>query len=342
MKFLLKPLLGAALVLAAVPFASAADVTLRLHQLLPMQATIPAKAINPWIAKVEKESGGRIKIQHFPSMQLGGKPSDLFDQAKDGVVDIVWTVLGYTPGRFPKAEAFELPFTSGKAEPSSRAFQSFVEKYAADEFKDIKLIAVHVHGPGLFHSKDPINKLEDLQGMKVRGGSRVINIMLEQLGAVPVGMPVPAVGEALSKGVIQATTIPWEVVPAVKVQQIVKNHTGFTGEKGLYTQTFMVAMNRGAYDKLPADLKRVIDQNSGIETAAMFGRAMDDGDKAGLALAQKAGNNIITLDLAETARWQRAAAGVRAVWYKELAGKGLDGPKLAAEAESLIDKYSHK
>ncbi|HUG24811.1 TRAP transporter substrate-binding protein [Piscinibacter sp.] len=343
MKFTRKAFFGAiagAAMLAAAPAAFAQNVTLRFHQMLPPQATIPAKAIKPWAAKVEKESGGRIKVQHFDAMQLGGKPPELFDQAKDGVVDLIWTVLGYTPGRFPKAEVFELPFSVGKAEPASRAFQEYVEKYAMDEFKDVKLIAVHVHGPGMFHSKDPINKLEDLKGMKVRGGSRVINIMLEQLGATPVGMPVPAVGEALSKGVISATTIPWEVTPALKVSQIVKNHTGFSGDTGLYTQTFAVAMNKASYDKLPADLKKVIDANSGIEAAAMFGRAMDDGDKVGLAIAQKAGNNIITLDAAETSRWQRAAAGVRAVWYKEVAGKGVDGPKLAAEAAALIAKHS--
>ncbi len=342
MKSLLKPLLGAIVVLAAAPFAHAADVTLRLHQMLPPQAAIPSKAINPWIQKVEKESGGRIKVQHFPSMQLGGKPPELFDQAKDGVVDIIWTVLGYTPGRFPKAEVFELPFNTGNAEAGSRAFHAFVEKHAMDEFKDVKLIAVHIHGPGMFHSKDPITKLEDLKGMKVRGGSRVINIMLEQLGATPVGLPVPAVGEALSKGVISATTIPWEVVPALKVQQIVKNHTGFSGDKGLYTQTFAVVMNKASYDKLPADLKKVIDANSGIETAARFGAAMDAGDQVGLDLAKKAGNNIITLDAGETARWQRTAAGVRAVWYKEVSDRGIDGPKLAAEAQAMIDKYSKK
>ena len=240
----LKPFLGALLAAAGIQGAAAADVTMRVHQMLPPQATIPAKAIVPWMQKVEKESGGRIKLQHFPSMQLGGKPTDLFDQAKDGVVDITWTVLGYTPGRFPKSEVFELPFMSGSGEASSRAFQAFVEKNAMDEFKDVKLIAVHTHGPGLFHSKDPINKLEDLKGMKVRGGSRVINILLEQLGATPVGLPVPAVGEALSKGVIAATTIPWEIVPSVKVHQIVKNHTGFSGDKGLYTQTFAISMNK--------------------------------------------------------------------------------------------------
>jgi TRAP-type transport system periplasmic protein len=342
MKLLKSCLIGLGLLgAAALQSAGAADVTLRFHQMLPPQATIPALAIKPWAEKVEKESGGRIKVQLFPSMQLGGKPPELFDQAKDGVIDLTWTVLGYTPGRFPKTEAFELPFSSGLAEPASRAFQEFVEKHAMDEFKDVKLIAVHVHGPGLIHSLTPITKLEEMKGLKIRGGSRIINIMLEQLGATPVGMPVPAVGEALSKGVITATTIPWEVVPALKVEQIAKNHTVFSGNKGLYTQTFAVAMNKAAYEKLAPDLKKVIDANSGMAAASMFGAAMDQGDKLSLAIVEKTpGTKIITLDAAETQRWQRAAAGVRAVWYSEVAAKGIDGPKLAQEAAALIAKYS--
>ena len=165
MKLLKSCLIGLGLLgAAALQSAGAADVTLRFHQMLPPQATIPALAIKPWAEKVEKESGGRIKVQLFPSMQLGGKPPELFDQAKDGVIDLTWTVLGYTPGRFPKSEVFELPFSSGLAEPASRAFQEFVEKHAMDEYKDVKLIGVHVHGPGLFHSLTPITKLEDLKG----------------------------------------------------------------------------------------------------------------------------------------------------------------------------------
>lgn len=334
-----KAALAAVALLGASLHAGAADFTLRVHQFLPAQAPIPSKAIAPWAQRIEQQSGGRIKIQLFPSMQLGGKPPELFDQAKDGVADITWTVLGYTPGRFPKAEAFELPFMTTKAETSSRAFQEYIQKNAMDEFKDVKLIAVHTHGPGWFHSRQPIAKLEDLKGMKVRGGSRVINIMLEQLGATPVGLPVPQVGEALSKGVIDATTIPWEVVPSLKVQQIVKNHTGFSGERGLYTQTFALSMNKAAYDKLPLDLKKVIDANSGVEVAAAFGKVMDDSDVVGMELAKKAGNNIVVLDGTETRRWQRAAAGVRATWYKEVAAKGIDGAKLADDAQALISKY---
>ena len=330
--------------LAAVGVAGRAaaqqTVTLRLHQMLPPQATIPARAIVPWAQKVEAESGGRIKVQIFNAMQLGGAPPQLFDQARDGVVDLTWTVLGYTPGRFPKTEVFELPFMSGSAEQSSKAIQEYVEKFAADEFKDVKLICVHTHGPGLFHTKQPVTGLETLRGMKVRGGSRIINNMLTKLGATPVGMPVPAVTDALSKGTIEGTTIPWEVAPSLKVHELVRNHTTFAGKEGLYTQTFAFSMNKAAYEKLPADLKKIIDANSGQAAATLFGKAMDDGDKAGREIAVKAGNNIVALDIAETQRWRRTAGTVETDWVNEVKGKGIDGAKLASEARALIAKYS--
>ena len=202
------------------------------------------------------------------------------------------------------------------------------------------MLAVHTHGPGLFHTKEPVTGLESLQGMKIRGGSRIVNNMLTKLGATPIGMPVPAVTEALSKGVIDGTTIPWEVAPSLKVQQLVKNHTTFAGKNGLYTQTFVFAMNKASYDKLPADLKKVIDANSGMETAAMFGRAMDEGDKVGRDIAVKAGNKVVTLEPAEVLRWKRTAATVETDWVNEMKGKGIDGAKLAAEARALVEKYS--
>lgn len=315
-------------------------VTLRLHQFLPPQAPIPSRALVPWARKVETESGGRLKIQLFHAMQMGGTPPQLFDQAKDGVVDLAWTVLGYTPGRFNKAEVFELPFMCGGAESSSRAFHAYIEKNAADEFRSVKLLAAHTHGPGLFHTKQPIAGLESLRGMKIRGGSRIINNMLVKLGATPVGLPVPAVTEALSKGVIDGATIPWEVAPSIKITELVKNHTSFAGKDGLFTQTFAFVMNRGSYEKLPDDLKKVIDANAGIEAAALFGKAMDEGDKIGLELATKAGNRIVALDAAETQRWRRTASAVESDWIKEVKAKGIDGAKLVAEARAAIAQHA--
>ena len=164
--------------------------------------------------------------------------------------------------------------------------------------------------------------------------------MLTKLGATPVGMPVPAVTDALSKGTIDGTTIPWEVTPSLKVTELVKNHTTFAGKEGLYTQTFAFSMNKASYEKLPPDLKKVIDNNSGMVAATLFGKAMDDGDKVGRDIAVKAGNNIVALELAEVQRWRRTASTVETDWINEVKGKGIDGAKLAAEARALIAKYN--
>lgn len=322
----------------------AQQVTLRVHHFLPAQASIPRMAIEPWAKKIEAESGGRIKVQIFPAMQMGGAPPQLFDQARDGVADVTWTVLGYTPGRFPKMEVFELPFIAPTgpraAEITSRAAWDYAQNFASDEFKDVKLIAVHTHGPGLFHTKQPITGLESARGMKIRGGTRIVNNMLTKLGAVPVGMPVPAVTEALSKGVLDGTTIPWEVGPSLRVHEMVKNHTTFAGERALYTMAFAFSMNKAKYDSLPADLRKVIDANSGADVAVLFGKAMDQADVTGREVASKAGNKITELDAAETQRWLRTASSVEDDWVKEMRGKNIDGAQLAKEARALLAKYS--
>jgi len=333
--------LGAVAALAMSGTVLAQEVTLRIHQFLPAQATIPANAIEPWANKVSEESDGRIKFELYPAMQLGGGPPELYDQAKDGVVDIIWTVLGYTPGRFPKSEVFELPFLITNGEDSSAAFYNYVMEHSADEFAGVHVIALHTHGPGLFHSKEPIDSLDDLQGMKVRGGSRIISNMLAQLGAEPIGMPVPQTTEALSKGVIDATTSPWEVTPSLRIAELVSNHTGFSGEYGLYSQTFGFVMNQDSYNNLPDDLKAIIDANSGLETSRQFGRVMDEGDSVGLKIAVEANNNIIRLDEAETARWVEAAQPTIDQWFADMEGLGVDGPALYEAAKAAVAAESN-
>lgn len=330
----------AAALIGSVGAAQAQEVTLKLHQLLPERATIPAKFLIPWAEKVEAESGGRIKIEHYPSMQLGGKPPELVQQVTDGVVDMIWTVMGYTPGRFPRAEAFELPFMVTNGEHTSRAFYEYYEKHMQNDFPGMKVIAVHTHGPGLLHTKNPVGKLEDIKGMKLRGPTRVITQMLDSFGAVPVGMPVPAVPEAVSKGVIDGAVIPWEITLPLKMSELVGNHTEFSGDRGLYSATFLFAMNQNSYDSLPDDLKKIIDDNSGIEAAAWAGRAMDGGDVVGRKKAAEKGNNIIVLDEAETARWKEAAESVVGSWVEEMDGKGMNGQELVDDAQALLKKNS--
>jgi TRAP-type C4-dicarboxylate transport system substrate-binding protein len=318
----------------------AQEVTLRLHQFLPPQANVPKLVLDPWADKVEAESGGRIKIERYAAMALGGTPPQLIDQATDGTVDIVWTLPGSTPGRFPSTEVFELPFMMTNAEATSRAYWDLFESRMKDtEFKDVHVIGVWVHGPGMLHSKEPITQLADLQGMKVRAPTRIINTLLGTLGATPIGMPVPQITEALSKGVIDACVIPWEVTPSLKVPELVSNHTEFADD-ALYTTTFVLAMNKAKYDSLPDDLKKVLDDNSGQEFAAFAGKTQAGADVPSRQIAVDRGNNIITLDEAEVAKWREAAQPVIDNWVVEMDGKGLDGKGLLEEARALIEKYT--
>lgn len=323
----------------AVP-AQAQDVTLRVHHMLSPMAPVPKLFITPWAEKVEKDSGGRIKVEVFPAMQLGGKPPSLYDQAREGIVDVIWTLTGYTPGRFPGTEAFELPFMPVSAEKTSMAAWDFYEKNLQSEFASVKVLATFVHGPGLLHTQDPIAKLEDVKGMKLRGPTRMVNKLLSKLGAIPVGMPVPAVPEALSKGVISGTVIPWEVVVPLKVAELVKNHTSFSGDRGLYTAFMVFAMNEAKYNSLPDDLKKVIDDNSGLEASRLAGKALDEGDKLGPVVAAKQGNNIVVLDDAETQRWKDASADIESEWIAEVKARGIDGAAFVQDAKDLIAKYA--
>ncbi|MGE0340948.1 MAG: TRAP transporter substrate-binding protein [Xanthobacteraceae bacterium] len=342
---LLTRLSAAAIAIAALAATGsesmAQTITLRVHQFLPAPAPVPRNFIAPWAKKVEEESKGRIKVELYPSMQLGGTPPQLFDQVKDGVVDIVWTLPGYTPGRFPRTEAIELPFIAGNAEQSSQAAWEYYEKHLKDEFKDVKIIAVHTHGPGLIHAKgNGVRKLEDMKGLRVRGPSRVVNRLIEALGATPVGMPVPAMPENLSKGVIDGTVVPWEVTTPLRVAELVNTHTTFSGNRSLYVAAFIFAMNKAKYDSLPADLKKVIDDNSGLATSKWVGKVMDEGDAPGLAAAQKRNNTIVALDAKETQRWKDAAKPVIAAWAAEMKGKGIDGEALIKDFEALVAKYA--
>lgn len=319
--------------------AAAQEVTLRMHQFLPPQANVPKLILDPWADRVEAASEGRIKIERYPAMQLGGTPPELMDQAIDGVADIVWTVVGYTPGRYPSTEVFELPFMMTNARAASSAYWQMFEKHMKDtEFKDVHILGAWVHGPGMIHANKEIRTPADMQGMKIRGGSRLANELLAKTGATPVGMPVPAIPEALSKGVIDGATIPWEVTPALKVPELVDNHTEFTGN-ALYVLTFVLAMNKDKYESLPDDLKTVLDENSGLEFSILAGGTQADADGPARQVAVDRGNNIVTLSEEETQVWRDAAQPIYDEWIAEMKDKGIDGQALIDEARALMDAY---
>ena len=331
---------GVAFAALAAGGAMAQEFTLKLHQFLPAQANVPVQVLDVWADNVEEASGGRIQIDRFPAMQLGGTPPELMDQAIDGVADIVWTVVGYTPGRFPRTEVFELPFMVEDARAASYAYWKMYEEHMQEDFADVHILGTWVHGPGMFHTADPVEVPADLEGMKIRGGSRLVNQLLELTGATPVGMPVPAVSEGLSKGVIDGTTIPWEVTTALRVPELVENHTEFEGP-ALYNLTFVLAMNNDAYNALPADLQQVIDDNSGLEFSIFAGGTQADADGPAREVAVELGNNIITVDAATAeAEWLPLVQPIYDSWVADMNAQGIDGQALIDEARALMAEYA--
>ena len=339
MTITLKPaLIGGAVALGLAGSAGAQEVTLRVQHFLSPEASIPKFFIEPWAEKVEADSEGRIAVEVYPAMQLGGAAPALYDQIRDGVIDGGWALPAYTPGRFPEAEVFELPFmTSMSAEGSSRAAWEFTEKYLMDRFGDIHVCAVHVHGPGVIHTKgEPLETLADFEGLKLRGPSRQANALLETLGAQPVGMPVPAFPEALSRGVVDGGVIPWEVVPSLKVEELTDSHTEIGGDRALYNTFFVWGLNKATYDGLSDENRAVIDANCGGEASAMAGAAMDRGDTIAEEAIAADGNAINTLSDDVVTELRQIGDAQTQAWIEEATSKGLDGQAMVDEAEALV------
>lgn len=322
---------------------SAQEITLKVSHFWAPQAMAPTKIIGPWCDKINKESGGKLKCQIFPAMSLGGTPAQAYDQAKDGIADVVYTLPGYTAGRFPLMEAFELPFMNLNAEASSQAVWDYYLTTPAvqKEFAGVKPLAFHTHDEGYVHTKDrQVKTIADFKGLKMRAPTRQTNKLLAKLGATPVSMPLPAIPDAVSKGVIDGFMLPWEVIPSVKLHEMVKFHSETDPkERALYSAVFIMAMNPAKYDSLPADLKKVIDNNSGAALVKHIGKTWDESAAPGRKAASDRKNTFYMIPSSELAQWKAASASLYDEWIAEATAKGNDGKALLAKAQSLIKKY---
>ena len=328
--------LAAALFCVLACSAAAEPITLRLHTFNSPQSIAVRLFLQPWAEEVEARSEGRVDVQVFPAMQLGGKASDLYGQARDGVVDIVWTLPGYSPGRFPLTEVFELPYVCADAEATSQALHEFYRTWLQGEYQDTHPLVFHATAPGHLHTADrEVRTLEDLEGLKMRVPSRVSAEMLEALGAVPVGMPVPSVYEALSRGVVEGAWIPWTIMRPFRLHEVTRYHT----EVSLSCALFLMTMNKARYDGLPAEVRAIIDETTGIELAKRLGRLWQDDEQPGRAIALERGHSIFPLAEAERERWRTVLQSVTDGWIEKVSAMGHDGEAMLADARRLVAKY---
>jgi TRAP-type transport system periplasmic protein len=322
--------------------ADAPPIILKLHHSFSAVSGVHDKFLVPWARKVETESDGRIRLDLFPSMQLGGAPAALLDQARDGSSDIVWAAPSLTPGRFAKIETFELPFLpSRRALVSSKALTAFAAANLQDEFRDFYPICFSCSDSAVIHASRPVRTTEDMKDFKLHVQTRLAGEAMRALGAHPVMMPSGQLPVAITEHVVDGCLDPWHLVPSLRLNDLLRSHTEFS-DRAPSASTYVLAMNKASYDRLPRELKSVIDGNSGQVAAAMAGAMWDQQAAAVANMVVERGDLIVTLLPEAVARWRKATEPVIDAWRKELKEQKIDGAKLIAAANALLAKYANE
>jgi TRAP-type transport system periplasmic protein len=322
--------------------ADVSRVTLKLHHDFSAVSCVHDRFLASWARRIEANSGGRLRVDIFPSMQLGGQPAQLYDQARDGIADIVWAAPSDTPGRFAKIEVFELPFVAARrALVNSKAIEDYAAANLKDEFRDVHPICFSCADRGIVHTSRPIRTIEDLRGLRLHVRTRMAGEAVRALGAHAVPMPNAQLPLAIVKHVVDGGVDPWHVAPALRLYDLLKAHIDFA-DASLSTTTFVLAMNKASYDRLSRELRTVLDDNSGQLAAGMAGAMWDQEAAAVADVVVQRGDPIDTLLPEAVEHWRKVTEPVIDAWQKQMKERKVDGGKLIADAQAAVQRYANE
>lgn len=331
----LPTLAAAALAAVLATSAAKAQTTLTASSWVPPAHPLTAQAFAVWLKQVEEATQGRIKFNVLPKAPVA--PPQTFDAVKDGIVDVSFTVHGYTPGRFVATKMTEFVALGDSAEAISVAYQRMHDKHLArlDEHKGVKVIGVFAHGPGhIYTVKAPVQTVADLAGLKIRVGGGVVNEYTRALGANPLLKPSSEAYQMLQTGVADGIFFPAESIPGFKLQTVVRYGTHVPG--GLYNTSFVMMMNEAKYNALPPADKAAIDKLSGEHFARLAGRMWDTADAAGIETMKTAGVSIKPASPAFVSEARAKLEPIELAWASEMNARGIDGAALMKEFRAAI------
>jgi TRAP-type C4-dicarboxylate transport system substrate-binding protein len=298
----LKATTAAAAATVAMPWVSRpafAVEELKMASFVPPTHSIWAGVLIPWAKKIEDMSKGGPKVSLFPSMQLGGKPPELYRQAEQGIADIVFTLPGYTSSDFPMMSLTELPGTAKDAYDGTNKLWDRM-KFFDEEFKQTKVLMLwNSDNAGFMTREKPIKKIADVKGLRLRAPSAAQAAQIEHLGGIGVSMPVTQIYNGVERGTIDGTMIPLSAMLDFKLIEVVKH---FTVNVPLGRSPFLVAMNRKRYESLPGDLKKVIDSTTGRDLSHEGSKDYDAQNVKALEAAKKE-RDVYTLSDKEHKEW---------------------------------------
>ena len=316
--------------------AEARTIELKFAHAFSPRHTMQVKVFEPWAEKIGKETNGQVKVTFFPGGALGKTP-DHYDLAEKGIADIIYILHDYTPGRFPMTEVFSLPFMTPTATKTSRAMWKTFEEFPEfqKEYERVKVLALFCHPGGDFHTvRKPIRTIDDFKGMKIRTANPSVTEALKIFGAVPVTTPITETYTALERGVVDGTVVPWEGLGIFKLDDLTKYAT----MTNFYTMTMMVVMNKNKWESLPEDVKKVIDQNSGLALSTWCGKVYDETDEPFKQQAVKKGIEIIDLSPADMERLKALTMPMREQWVKNMESRGLPGQAVLDGALKFLEE----
>jgi len=301
-------------------------IDLKLASFVPPSHSIWAGVLMPWVKEVESLSKGRIKVTGYPSMQLGGKPPELYRQMVQGIADIVFTLPGYTSGDFPMMGLTELPGAASNAhDGTDKLWARLKEGYFDKEFADAKILMLwNSDNAGLMTRSKEIRGPDDVKGMRFRAPSEAQSKQIDFMGGTGVSMPVTAIYQGLERGTIDGTQIPMSAMIDFKLIEVVKHLTINTP---LGRSPFMVTMNKKRYEGLPADLRKVIDDTTGLKLSHHGSTDYDKQNGRAIDLAKKE-RSVYECSKAEYDKWLAFFAPLIKSEAERVDKLGLPGTKI--------------
>ena len=302
--------LGLALSATVFSPAAAQEVTLRFASFPGPTNFINTGLFEPWFRKLEEESGGKLKVE-FLTGGSAAAPDQVFDSVESGLLDMGWSISSYNPGRFREASVTELPLIGNGSTETSAALAALYDQGLIPGFEDVKLLGIATADIARLHHSRDISGLGDFKGAKVRAAGTVLSATISAVGGTPVGMPAPSIAEALSKNVVDAAAADWFAVEGFSLLDVTRTHVDIP----LGTTPAYLIMNQAVYDGLPADIRKVFDDNPPSAFAEFWGPGLEgESNRVRGVVEATPGHRIIVPTEADLTEWRAAADKVTADW----------------------------
>lgn len=327
--------MGATSLVGLAGQAKAADVTLKISNYLPPRHGFTADFMAPWAAEIAERTNGEVAVEVYDATSAFGKIDRQADQVRAGVMDIGLGLNGIPRDRYPSAAVIEMPFMVEDARAGSHALWSLYKEGAlGSDYEEFKVLGLFTHHGGLLHTVDkPVRTLEDLAGLRLRTPSPAVSAMLEAVGGSPVGLPPAAIYENLQKGSLDGVITTWDLVGAVRANELLKYHT----DARTYAAGFHVVMNQGKFDGLPTEIRDVLEDMTGDNLVAKFGDWWDAWDARGKNDAIERGNEIIEIDTDTRNAWRAQLQPMIDSFLAGMKDQGVADPQaLYARAQELV------